>query len=245
MVVIVTGAARGLGRTVAMELAKRGDALLLADRLEEPLKELADLLDDGGHRVATFAGDLTLPSSGEAMVAVADEQLGGADALVNNAGLVEYEGFFDTTPELLRRLLKFDVEAPFFVTQAFAASARKRGVGGAVVNVGTSHAIAGVAGTAAYAAAKGAIHALTRALAVELAPLRIRVNTLALGTTLTDRVRTTLAPELLQQRYRQIPLGRGAEPEEAAQAVAHLLDAGYATGTELVLDGGFTIYGDG
>jgi len=122
---------------------------------------------------------------------------------------------------------------------------RERGEGGVVVNLGTSHAITGVAGTSAYAAAKGAVHAMSRALAVELAGLGIRVNTLALGTTLTERVRNDLPAALLEQRYRQIPLGRGADPGEAARAVVFLLDAGYATGSELVLDGGFTVYGDG
>lgn len=244
-VVIVTGAARGLGRAIAVELSQYGDALVLADRLADPLADFADELKREGRQVTTYIGDLTAPGSAEEMVRVADEQLGGADALVNNAGLVEYAGFFDTTPALLRRLLEVDVEAVYYATQAFALSRRSRGLGGAVVNIGTSHALAGVSGTSAYAAAKGAVHALTRALAVELAGLGIRVNTLALGTTLTERVRTGLAPELLEQRYRQIPLGRGADPQEAAHAVRYLLDADYATGTELVLDGGFTVYGDG
>jgi len=244
-VVIVTGAARGLGRAIAVELARCGSALLLVDLLEDPLAELAGELTAAGHKVASCVADLTHPGSAERVVAVANEELGGANALVNNAGIVDYAGFFETTTEMLRRLLEVDVEAVYFATQAFAASLRDRGQGGAVVNLGTSHAIAGVAGTSAYAAAKGAVHAMTRALAVELADLGIRVNTLALGTTLTERVRTELPAGLLEQRYRQIPLSRGAEPVEAARAVAYLLDAEYATGTELVLDGGFTVYGDG
>lgn len=243
--VIVTGAGGGLGRAIAAELAERGDAVLLADLAGDRLDTLCRDLDARGHRVASFSGDLTVAGTAEQMIKAAQDAFGGADALVNNAGLVEYAGFFDTTPAMLRRLLTVDVEALFFATQAFAASSRSTGCGGAVVNIGTSHALAGVAGTSAYAAAKGAVHALSRALAVELGPLGIRVNTLALGTTLTERVRNELAPELLQQRYRQIPLSRGADPEEAARAVAYLLDAEFATGTELVLDGGFTIYGDG
>jgi NAD(P)-dependent dehydrogenase (short-subunit alcohol dehydrogenase family) len=244
-VVIVTGAARGLGRAIALELADRGNRLLLVDLLDEPLTELADVLSAKGHRVATCVADLTQPSAADRVIAVADDQFGGANALVNNAGIVDYGGFFETSSEMLRRLLQVDVEAVFFVTQAFAASLRDRGCGGAVVSLGTSHALTGVAGTSAYAAAKGAVHALTRALAVELSHLGIRVNTLALGTTLTDRVRNDLPPGLLEQRYRQIPLSRGAAPYEAAQAVAYLLDAEYATGTELFLDGGFSVYGDG
>lgn len=246
-VVIVTGAARGLGRTIATELAPRTAGLLLADRDDGPLQELAQEIRQLGRgpRVVTHTGDLTAPESAAEVVALADEQLGGADALVNNAGLVEYEDLFATSPALLRRLLGVDLEAVYFVTQAFARSLRDRGRPGSIVNLGTGHALVGVAGTSAYAAAKGAVHALTRALAVELAPLGIRVNTLALGTTMTERVRTTLPAGLIEQRMRQIPLRRGAEPEEAARAVGYLLDADYATGTELVLDGGFTVFGDG
>jgi glucose 1-dehydrogenase len=208
------------------------------------LAALAEQLAAQGTTVVTHVADLTLPDSAAEVITLADEKLGGADALVNNAGIVEYADFFATSRPFLRRLLDVDVEAVYFMTQAFATSLRDRGYGGVVVNLGTGHALAGVGGTSGYAAAKGAIHAMTRALAVELAPLGIRVNTLALGTTMTDRVRTNLPPELLEGRLQQIPLRRGAEPEEAAQAVAYLLDAGYATGTELVLDGGFTIFGD-
>jgi NAD(P)-dependent dehydrogenase (short-subunit alcohol dehydrogenase family) len=243
-VLIITGAARGLGHAIAIELAPRSAALLLVDVDEELLTVVGTKLAAEGRTVITHVADLTAPESAAEVVALADEKLGGADALVNNAGIVDYADFFATSRGFLRRLLEVDVEAVYFMTQAFAASLRDRGYGGAVVNLGTSHALAGVGGTSAYAAAKGAVHAMTRALAVELAPFGIRVNTLALGTTLTDRVRTDLPEGLLSRRFQQIPLRRGAEPGEAARAVSYLLDAGYATGTELVLDGGFTVFGD-
>ena len=243
-VTVITGAARGLGHAIALELAPRSAALLLVDMDAAPLKDLAKLLAGRGHRVATHVADLASPDAADAVIAVADDTLGGADALVNNAGIVEYDNFFDTSLKMLRRTLEVDVEAVFSLTQAFARSLRDRGIGGAVVNLGTIHALSGVAGTSAYAAAKGAVHALSRALAVELAPFGIRVNTLALGPAMTERVRTALPEGLLEKRFKQIPLGRGAEPFEAAQAVGYLLDAEYATGTELVLDGGFTVFGD-
>lgn len=244
-VVIVTGAARGLGREIASELAARGRNLVLVDLLSQPLEELASELSAGGAQVVTCVADMAASDSASRVVATAQEAFGGADALVNNAGIVDYAGLFDTDRKMLERLLEVDVVSVYLMTQAFAAALRERGAGGAVVNLGTSHAISGVAGTSAYAAAKGAVHAMSRALAVELAGLGIRVNTLALGTTLTERVRNDLPSALLEQRYRQIPLGRGADPGEAARAVVFLLDAGYATGSELVLDGGFTVYGDG
>ena len=243
-VVVVTGASRGLGRVIATDLVGSAAVLLLVDLDAGPLEDLTRTLGRGTTQVTAHVADLTDPAAVAEVVARADE-LGGASVLVNNAGIVEYKDFFATTPALLRRLLTVDVESVYLLTQQFAASLRRRGVGGAVVNLGTGHALTGVTGTSAYAAAKGAVHALTRALAVELAPLGIRVNTLALGTTMTERVRTELPAELLAQRLRQIPLRRGAEPQEAAAAVRFLIESEYATGTELVLDGGFTAYGDG
>ncbi|MCE0765591.1 SDR family oxidoreductase [Pseudonocardia kujensis] len=243
-IAIITGAAGGLGRDIAVELAPRCAGLLLVDRAESGLAETAARVTGSGRPVVTHVADLTDSDAAEKVVAVAEERFGGADALVNNAGIVEYEEFLATSPALLRRLLAVDVEAVYRMTQAFVGSLRARGDGGAVVNLGTGHALSGVGGTSAYAAAKGAVHALTRALAVELAPFGIRVTTLALGTTMTDRVRNDLPAGLIERRMAQIPLGRGAEPAEAARAVAYLLDAEYATGTELVLDGGFTVFGD-
>lgn len=219
--------------------------MVLVDIDKNALDEFAVELRARGNRVETLGIDLTAADSGAAVMASALAAFGRADVLVNNAGVVQYADLDATSRGLLRRLLNIDVEAPYFLTQAFASALRARGAGGCVINLGTSHALAGVAGTSAYAAAKGAVHAMTRALAVELAPYGIRVNTLALGTTLTERVRAQLHPELIRQRMRQIPLKRGAEPEEAARAVAFLVDARFATGTELVLDGGFTVYGDG
>jgi len=244
-VAIVTGAALGLGRAIARELAAAGWSLVAVDMQAEQLAALAAELQEGGHPVVTVVADMTAQDTPAVVMAAAEEAFDRADALVNNAGIVDYAGFFDSDRAMLQRLLDVDVTSVYMMTQAFAATLRRRGTAGSVVNLGTSHAISGVAGTSAYAAAKGAVHAMSRALAVELADLGIRVNTLALGTTLTDRVRNDLPAELLSQRYRQIPLKRGAEPEEAARAVAFLLDAEYATGTELVLDGGFTVYGDG
>ncbi|WP_375504140.1 SDR family NAD(P)-dependent oxidoreductase [uncultured Jatrophihabitans sp.] len=243
-VVVVTGAAKGLGDAIARELAPRCAALLLADLDAERVEAQADRLRAEGRKATAWVADLTDPGSAGALIDVADAEFGGADVLVNNAGIVEYAPLAETSRELFRRLMAVDVESVYFLTQAFADSLRRRESGGCVVNLGTSHALTGVGGTSAYSTAKGAVHAMTRALAVELAPLGIRVNTLALGTTLTERVRSELAPELLRKRMRQIPLARGARPQEAAAAVAYLLDAGFATGTELVLDGGFTVFGD-
>ncbi|RYE41031.1 MAG: SDR family oxidoreductase [Hyphomicrobiales bacterium] len=242
-VAIITGATKGLGVAFAQQLAPSCKGLVITGRNEAELEGVAAGLREAGHQVVTHVGDMRDEGAPAAIVAAA-ASLGGADILVNNAGIVEYGPFLDISREQLRRLLAIDVESVFFMTQAFAADLKERAHPGVIINLGTSHALTGVGGTSGYAAAKGGVHALTRALAVELAPFGIRVNTLALGTTMTERVKKNLSPELLNQRYASIPLGRGATAEEAARALEYLVEAEFATGTELVLDGGFTIFGD-
>lgn len=242
---IVTGAAAGLGLAIAQRLAADGHPVLLVDRDEGELGAAARVVERAGMPVATLVADVTDAEAPAVVVAAAADAYGDASVLINNAGIVPYAPFLDTAPAMLEEVLRIDVASVFLVSQAFARYRVERGGGGCIVNLGTGHALVGVAGTAAYAAAKGAVHALTRALAVELAPHGIRVNTLALGTTMTERVRRTLPAETLATRLRQIPLGRGAEPGEAAEAAAYLVGAGYTTGTELVVDGGFSIFGDG
>lgn len=242
--VIITGAALGLGRAFAVSLCDRARAMLLVDVDEDNLTETAQLAAGGGADVRTLLADVTDENTPQRVVELAERELGGADILVNNAGIVRYASFLETSRTFLRDMLTIDVESVYFMTQAFARSRIATGGGGSVINLGTSHAIAGVGGTSAYAAAKGALHALTRALAVELAPHGIRVNTLALGMTMTDRVKRELGAEVMAGRLQQIPLARGAEPDEAADALLYLIGNRYATGTELVLDGGFTIFGD-
>jgi NAD(P)-dependent dehydrogenase (short-subunit alcohol dehydrogenase family) len=243
-VAIVTGAAVGLGRVIAGRLATEVSGLVLVDRDQSELGRTAGLVERPGLTIETLVADVTEHDAPARVASLASARFGGADVLINNAGVVDYAPFFETTPPMLRRLLAIDVESVYFMSQAFARDLVQRGAGGSIVNLGTMHALRGVGGTSGYAAAKGAIHSLTRALSVELAPHGIRVNTLALGMTLTARVVATLSEETMSGRLRQIPLRRGAQPSEAADAVVYLVNAEYATGTELVLDGGFTIFGD-
>lgn len=243
-VVIITGAGRGLGRTFAASVSEVASGLILVGRDPEAL-EATVAECHGDAEIRTIVADMTDEDTPERVMALAQDAFGAADVLVNNAGIVEYGPFVETSREFVRRMFEIDVESVYFMTQEFARTRIAAGGGGLVVNLGTIHAMAGVAGTSAYAAAKGAIHALTRTLAVELAPHNIRVNNLALGMTMTERVEKRLSPALKEGRMRQIPLKRGASPEEAASALRYLLTAEYMTGSELVLDGGFTIYGDG
>jgi len=243
LIVAVTGTASGLGRTMALHLVDHATGLVLADVDADGLAAIEVELSRR-IPVVTLVSDVRDESFPKSFLDLARQGIGTPHVLVNNAGIVPYAPFLTQDRAVFRELFAVDVESVYFLSQEFARQRIAEGGGGLIVNLGTVHSLVGVGGTSAYAAAKGALHALTRALAVELAPHGIRVNTLALGTTMTDRVKSALSPEVLEGRLRQIPLHRGATPEEAAHALQFLIEAEFTTGTEIVLDGGFTVFGD-
>jgi NAD(P)-dependent dehydrogenase (short-subunit alcohol dehydrogenase family) len=246
-VTIVTGAARGLGEAIAARLAAAGSPVFLADRDAAELAAVTAELEAAGGRVGSLALDLLDDDAPERLVAAAVETFGRVDALVNNAGIVPFAAFLDTTPEQVREVLATNAGTQFRVAQAAARRMIAQGDGGTIVNLGTIHALKGVASTAAYAMSKGAIHALTRTIAVELAPHRIRCVTLAPGTILTERVKGALDAETFASRLAKVPAGRFGTPDDVAAAALFLLgpEGGFINGQEIVVDGGFTAYGDG
>jgi len=234
-VAVVTGASRGIGLAVARAFAARGHDLVLNARDPGPLDDAARSLG-GAVRVETVAGDTTHPDVRRAIAERADALGGRIDALVNNAGHFVSRPFEETAPDDLRRLLEVHVAAPFHLTQECLPFLRR--AQGAVVNVTTILTSRGLAGvpTAAQAAAKGALEALTRNLAHELGREGIRVSAVAPGTVrtaifgLSDAQLDSLGP--LQ------PLGRIGEPSEIAEAIVHLATARFTTGVVLPVDGG-------
>jgi NAD(P)-dependent dehydrogenase (short-subunit alcohol dehydrogenase family) len=238
-VAIVTGAASGIGREVTRLLAERGVAVVAVD-VAASVGELA------GEGVAPVEGDASKADTAERAVAAAVERWGRLDVLVNNAAMILYKGILDTDDEEWDRLLAVNVRSMFVHCRA-AIPVMQRAGGGAIVNTASISGVVGLAGQGAYAASKGAVVMLTRQLAVEFAPAKIRVNAVAPGAVDTPFLRRYVDAQedpgaVMEAIASHHPLGRVADPQEIARAILFLAsdEAAFVTGTVLMVDGGYT-----
>ncbi len=251
--VIVTGASRGIGRAIALRLSSDAHAIAIVRRNEDARA----LADESHGRIGSLVLDLSDREARARIVATAERSFGPVDALVHAAGLGEHRRLADVDHAQLDRHLELNVIAGFDLAQSLARSLRERGAPGSLLFLSSTLAERPAPTTSVYAITKGAVSSMTRALAIELAPDRIRVNAIAPGVVDTAMVR---APRLAEGEAmpegdarharedaqiaalaRLHPIGRVGTAQEVADAAAFLLNAELATGTILTIDGGLSL----
>jgi NAD(P)-dependent dehydrogenase (short-subunit alcohol dehydrogenase family) len=242
-VALVTGTSAGLGRAVAVALAREGYDLALTELSTDALK---DTLADPAvaiRKAIRIALDLRSQDSIKAAFAKAAGEFGGIDLLVNNAGRALLRPVVDVTDAEWDDVIDTNLKGAFFLSQLFGRDCIAKGRPGAIVSIASTHGMTGIAGRSVYGISKAGLIQMTRMLAIEWAPHNIRVNAVAPTTVMTESRQQLLSdPKARASALSRIPSGRFATPEEVAAAVVYLASAaaGSVTGHTLTVDGGLT-----
>jgi NAD(P)-dependent dehydrogenase (short-subunit alcohol dehydrogenase family) len=240
--VLITGSARGIGQATARVFLERGAQVAINDLAEEAVaRSISEL---GGKGCVAAPGDIATVAGAEAVVAQAIERLGGLDILINNAGIYREASIEETDEAIWDATMNVNLKGLFFTSRAALAELKRHK--GVIVNVASEAGVIGTPAISAYSASKAGVIGLTRAFAMELVP-DVRVACICPAPTNTPLFDDVLARVDDPAAYRKglaayTPLGRVAEPEEVAKAVAFLAssDASLVTGTALMVEGGVT-----
>src|SRR6266700_5269267 len=233
-IALVTGASRGLGKAIALELGSEGVTLALIGRDEAKLKETALEAERLGTAAHVFAVDVTQEPQVQALAQQIESRFGRVDILVNNAGINVRKPLVDFTLDEWRKVVDTNLTSAFLMCRSFVPIMRGRGYG-RIINIASTMSHVSLPGRTAYSASKAGLLGLTRALAQELAAEKITVVAISPGPFATE-MNTVLMnnPELTKLFMDNVPLNRWGKPEEVGKRARFLCseDAGYTTGTD-------------
>jgi NAD(P)-dependent dehydrogenase (short-subunit alcohol dehydrogenase family) len=247
-VALITGGGTGIGRAIALAFAREGASVAVAGRRLEKLREVIGEVQKPGGAGLAMECDVTRGAEVARAVKGTVERFGRLNVLVNNAGTLHVSTVEGITEEEWDRMMTVNLKGPFLMSRAVLPEFRKCG-GGAIVNIGSVLGLFAVKDRAAYCASKGGVTMLTKAMALDHAQEKIRVNCICPSVVETDLVRGVFdeskqGQAKLKARLASIPLGRLGRPEDVAEMAVYLAseESSWLTGAAIPLDGGVTAY---
>jgi NAD(P)-dependent dehydrogenase (short-subunit alcohol dehydrogenase family) len=244
-VAVVTGASKGLGKAIALGLAKEGaDVLINYNSSKEEAQAVAREVERLGRRALIYQADTRNKKQVNDMVSYVVDQWGKIDILVNNAGVMYNTPFLEIDEEEWDKQMDTNVKGYFLCGQAVGRVMKEQGTG-KIINISSTRQVQAWPGNVHYCASKGAIHMMTRVMALELGPLGIQVNSIAPGTIETDLNHATLSDEKFrEERIKRIPVGKLGVPEDLIGAAVLLSsnESNFINGASIMIDGGQTIW---
>jgi NAD(P)-dependent dehydrogenase (short-subunit alcohol dehydrogenase family) len=242
---IVTGGAAGIGKAIALALAHEGGNVAIADVQIDKAKAVAQEIRDLGCKALAIQCDVGDSAQVDAMVQQATGEFGTLNILVNNAAVISQGSFWEVSDEVWNKVIRNNLSSVFFCSRAAARVMIAQKQGGCIVSMSSIHATLSEPSAGPYTAAKGGIEAMSRTMATELAPHKIRVNCVAPGATYSELTTPMYTESVKQALYQRVPMREIAQPEWIAAGVVFLAsdESRYMTGQVLTLDGGYVMDG--
>lgn len=242
-VAIVTGSERGIGRGIATMLANAGASVIITCREKDKCDDVCRELEKTGAKTLAVACDVSKEKDVERLVQETVKKFGKLDIFVNNAGVLLQKSVDEVTEKEWNWLIDINLKGVFYGTKYASKQMKKQGKGGSIVNIASIAALIGYSMLSTYCASKGGIVAFSRSVAMELAPDKIRVNAICPGLIETPMTEGMLNDKKTREGFLAgIPMRMAGQPEDIGYGVLYLVsdEARYVTGTQLVIDGGWT-----